>query len=94
MALVRVKEKGQVTLPAKLRARLGLDTGKYLDVREEDGRIVLIPQDVVPRHPATDAALAEALADVRAGLVSPRFKSAKEHRAWLRSPEGKKFIES
>jgi AbrB family looped-hinge helix DNA binding protein len=94
MSLVRVKDKGQVTLPAKLRARHGLDVGKYLEVREESGRIVLIPQDVAPRHPVIDAALEEALADVRAGRVSPPFDSMDDYNAWLRSPEGKKFLES
>jgi AbrB family looped-hinge helix DNA binding protein len=94
MPLVRVKEKGQVTLPAKLRARHGLEVGRYLEIREEGGRIVLIPQDVAPRHPEMDAALAEALEDVRAGRVTPAFKNVDEYKAWRRSPEGKKFADS
>ena len=49
MPLVKVKEKGQVTLPAKIRERHGLSVGDYVEVREEGNRIVLVPQAVA--HP-------------------------------------------
>lgn len=94
MPLVKIKEKGQVTLPAKIRARHGLDVGDYVEVKEEGNRIILIPQEVAPRHPEIDAALAEALADVRAGRVTPAFRNMDEYRAWRKTPEGKKFAKS
>lgn len=94
MALVRIKDKGQVTLPAKLRARYGLGAGNYVDIRDEGNRIVLIPQEVVPRHPDIDAALEEALADERAGRVTPSFETMADYKAWQRTPEGKKFTQS
>jgi AbrB family looped-hinge helix DNA binding protein len=40
---VRVKHKGQVTIPSDLRARLGLEEGTLLDVEERRGSIVLKP---------------------------------------------------
>ncbi len=36
-------ERGRVTLPAWLRRRLGLKPGSKLEVRVENGRIVLTP---------------------------------------------------
>ena len=42
-------------------------------------------------HPAIDAALAEGLADIQAGRVSPSFKDMKALEAWLKTEEGMKF---
>lgn len=36
----RVSEKGQVTIPKRLRERLGIRAGETLDFEEEDGRLV------------------------------------------------------
>ena len=94
MPLVKIKDKGQVTLPAKIRERRGLHAGDYMEVQEEGDRIVLIPQAVAPRHPDIDTAIAEGLADVRAGRVTPAFKNMAEYRAWRKTPEGKKFARS
>lgn len=38
----RVSEKGQVTIPKKLRDRLGIRTGEELEFTEEHGRLVAI----------------------------------------------------
>lgn len=94
MSLVKIKDKGQLTLPAKLRERHQLAVGDYVDVREEGGRIVLVPQDVAERYPVVDAAIADGLDDVRAGRVTPAFESMREYRAWRKTPEGKKFARS
>ena len=91
MPLVKVKEKGQVTLPAKIRQEIGLDTGDYVKIEMEGSRIVLTPQAIAPRHPDIDAALAEGFAEIRAGWVSPKFESAEAFDAWLETDEGKKF---
>lgn len=90
-SLVRIKEKGQLTLPAKLRARHGLRIGDYVEVREEDGHIMLVLQDVVPRDPVVDAMIAEGLADIRAGRTAP-FHSKKQFDTWLTTKEGKRFL--
>ncbi len=91
MPLAKVKQKGQVTIPAGIREELGLDEGDYVEVTREGSRIVLTPQEIAPRHPEIDAALAEGLADARAGRLSPKFSSMKEFKAWLKTEEGKKF---
>lgn len=35
-----VSEKGQVTIPKRLRDRLGIEPGQELDFSDEDGRLV------------------------------------------------------
>ncbi len=40
---VRVKRKGQVTIPLELRSKLGIEEGAILEVKEEEGTIVLRP---------------------------------------------------
>ena len=40
---VVISSKGQVIIPAELRARLGLDKGATAAWTEEDGRLVLTP---------------------------------------------------
>lgn len=44
-----VSEKGQVTVPKRLRDRLGIRPGDLLDFQEEEGR--LVATKVVPRDP-------------------------------------------
>jgi AbrB family looped-hinge helix DNA binding protein len=91
VSLARIKQKGQVTIPAGIRAEIGLVEGDYVEVKRQGRRIVLTPKEIVDRHPAIDAALAEGLKDLRAGRLSPRFNSMKEYQAWLKTPEGKAF---
>jgi AbrB family looped-hinge helix DNA binding protein len=38
----RVTERGQITIPKRVRERLGIRPGQILEVREEDGRIVAV----------------------------------------------------
>jgi AbrB family looped-hinge helix DNA binding protein len=45
--LVRVQEKGQVTLPTEIRRRLGLKKGDLVAVVATDGGILITPQEVV-----------------------------------------------
>ena len=81
-----------VTLPKEIRDELGALDGEEIEIRAEEGRIVLIPkEEPVERHPEIDAALAEALENERAGRLSPGFSSMEEFKAWLKTPEGKKF---
>jgi AbrB family looped-hinge helix DNA binding protein len=91
MPLIKIKEKGQLTLPAKIRERHGLDVGDYVEVKEEGNRIILVPQKISDRDPAADAAIATALSEATAGRLSPKFSSATEFEAWLESPEGEAF---
>lgn len=38
---VRVKRKGQVTIPLELRSKLGIEEGALLEIKEKEGTIVL-----------------------------------------------------
>jgi len=40
---VRVKRKGQVTIPQELRSKLGIEEGAVLEVAEEGGAIIMKP---------------------------------------------------
>jgi AbrB family looped-hinge helix DNA binding protein len=45
--LVRIQEKGQVTLPADIRKRLGLKKGDLVAVVETSEGVLIAPQEVV-----------------------------------------------
>ncbi len=45
--LVRVQEKGQVTLPADVRRKLGLKKGDLVSVAETEDGILITPQEVM-----------------------------------------------
>jgi len=75
MAIVRVRDKAQITLPAKLRKELDIKEGDYLEARVEERTIVLVPQDVTDRFPVIDLSeeeerwVEEGLEDVKQGRV-------------------------
>ena len=75
MSIVKVRDKAQITLPAKLRSELGIEQGDYLEARVEGNAIVLVPQDVMARFPVVKLSeegerwLQEGLDDVKAGRV-------------------------
>ncbi len=52
MPLVKVKTKGQITLPHQVRKRLGLSEGDLIEIDIENGHGVIIPQRLVPATPA------------------------------------------
>jgi len=45
--LVRVQEKGQVTLPANVRRKYGLKKGDVVSVTQTDAGILITPQEVL-----------------------------------------------
>ncbi len=45
--LVRVQEKGQVTLPADVRRRLGLKKGDLVAVEETEEGVLITPQEIL-----------------------------------------------
>jgi AbrB family looped-hinge helix DNA binding protein len=46
--LVRIKQKGQLTLPASLLRELGLKEGDYVEVtKNTHGQLVITPQEVL-----------------------------------------------
>lgn len=45
--LVRVQQKGQVTLPADVRKRLGIKKGDLVAVMDTDDGVLITPQEVI-----------------------------------------------
>jgi AbrB family looped-hinge helix DNA binding protein len=74
--LVKVKEKYQVTLPASLREKAGLEVGDLLEAKIEGKKITLTPKSIL------DIELAQALKEIEEGKTYGPFNSAK---AFLRS---------
>jgi len=72
MALVKIKEKYQVTLPAALREKVGLEVGDLLDAKVEGKKITLTPKSVLDRE------LAQALKEIEKGNTFGPFNSAKD----------------
>lgn len=54
MALVTVKPKFQVTIPAKLRKQIGLHEGDLMEATVVEDGILLRPKEVVDRTAAAD----------------------------------------
>jgi AbrB family looped-hinge helix DNA binding protein len=50
MTLVKLKDKGQVTIPASVREQVAARLGDVFEVSVANGNIVLKPQDVVARR--------------------------------------------
>ena len=73
--LVKVTRGGQVTIPADMRRQAGIDIGDYVEMRLEEGHLVLVPKQVIDKDQtwfwteAWQAAEREAEADLRAGRV-------------------------
>ena len=51
MALVKIKEKYQVTLPAALRQKAGLEVGDLLEAKVEGKKITLTPKKLSKEKP-------------------------------------------
>ncbi|WP_089309185.1 AbrB/MazE/SpoVT family DNA-binding domain-containing protein [Halorubrum ezzemoulense] len=43
--MTKVDSKGRIVLPQEVRERLGITPGTEVDVREEDGKAVVKPED-------------------------------------------------
>jgi AbrB family looped-hinge helix DNA binding protein len=50
MSTVRIKQKGQVTLPMSVRKELNLQEGDLLELGVQKGSIVLQPRDLTARR--------------------------------------------
>lgn len=92
-AIVKLQRKGQVTIPTRLRAHLGLMDGDLVEATAERGKIVLTPKLIVDRtaggeytpaqRRAVDARLAESLEQARKGETYGPFETHEEMTAFL-----------
>jgi AbrB family looped-hinge helix DNA binding protein len=73
--LVRLRARGQVTLPSFIREKLRLEEGSFVLVKVLDNSIVLVPQETVDKEQSWfwqqkwQNLEAEAEADIREGRV-------------------------
>lgn len=72
IALVKVKEKFQITVPAKMREELHLEVGDLLEATVQNGVLKLSPKRVIDRN------LEQSLAQIEAGEHLGPFKTAEE----------------
>lgn len=72
--VTKIGPKYQVVIPKKIRQSLKLNVGDFIEASASTHGVLFKPKIVVDRP--LDAALDEALADVKAGRMSRRFKSA------------------
>ncbi len=86
MHLVKLKEKGQVTIPAAIRAQIDAHLGDLFEVAVVDGQIVLKPQELVSRA-APPAAETRKGVDISSwiGSGTGSFKTPDEADAFIRS---------
>lgn len=50
MPYVKVKQKYQVTIPVVIRKKLKLHEGDTLEIKEQDGNLILVPQVISERE--------------------------------------------
>ena len=71
----KVTRHGQVTLPASVRRKLGIEEGDLIEVIVDDDKAVLLPKKIVDKSQAYfwtkewQEAEKEASADIKAGRV-------------------------
>ena len=73
--LVKVTRGGQVTIPADVRRQAGIEIGDYVEMRLEEGHLVLVPKQLIDKDQTWfwtkewQAAEREAENDLRAGQM-------------------------
>lgn len=86
MALVKLKEKGQVTIPAAVRVQISAHKGDVFEVDVANGNIVLKPRDIVSRKRAPEAKTKKGV-DISSWIGSGKgqFKSPEEVAAFIKA---------
>ena len=89
MALSKITRNHQVSIPKKIRDRLGLQEGDYVEVEERDGEIVMVPKKLIDADqawfwtPEWQASEREADEDIKSGRISGPFKTIDELKKHL-----------
>jgi AbrB family looped-hinge helix DNA binding protein len=88
--IMKVSPQGQVRIPKKFMASLGIETGDYLAMDIENGQILLKPRKLVDPsqgwHWTKTWQKKEAEADneIEQNELSPEFQKAQEGIEWLK----------
>jgi AbrB family looped-hinge helix DNA binding protein len=68
LSRVRVKRKGQVTIPQELRTQMGIEEGAILEITKEDNKIVLKPlPPIEPGEPVGEEEYKKIIAELDEG---------------------------
>jgi AbrB family looped-hinge helix DNA binding protein len=104
--LIKIQDKGQVTIPYRLRSRAGLAKGDLVEAVYKGGKIVLTPQMTIDRSSfptadddyttaqrrAIDARLAESKEDLKRGRTHGPFNTADEMIASMQANLRKRAV--
>ena len=83
---VKLGVSRQVVIPKKLHDRLGLKPGDYLEVEEQQGRVVMTPKTLIDSR--VHAAFRESMEDFKSGRYSGPFDTAEQAMASLHKIAG------
>jgi AbrB family looped-hinge helix DNA binding protein len=83
---VKLGVSRQVVIPKKLHDRLGLKPGDYLEVEEQQGKVVMTPKTLVDKR--VQAAFEESMDDFKNGRYSGPFDTVDEATASLHKAAG------
>lgn len=80
---IKMQARGVLTLPKKIRTRMGIDTGDIVELAERDGKIFIEPMSHIDAELRKD--VRQALEDLRTGRASPAFSSVREFKAYMKA---------
>lgn len=66
--IATLRKKSQITLPSEIVTKLGLSEGDQLDIKEENGTIMLFPMAVYPTKYIED--LKKEVSEIKAKIAS------------------------
>jgi AbrB family looped-hinge helix DNA binding protein len=83
---VRLKDKGQVTIPASVRSAIDATVGDVFEVALDDGNIILRPQQMSRKAPSKTKSKAKGV-DIAGWIGSGKglFKTVDEVDAFIRA---------
>jgi AbrB family looped-hinge helix DNA binding protein len=83
MEIVRLKDRGQITLPAAIREELNAQLGDFFAMTVEDGAIVMKPQALAARLQPSEAPRKKQAPSSWFGSVKGVYASAEEIDAYI-----------
>jgi len=89
--IMKISPQGQIRIPKQIMTILGIEKGDYIEVDVEERQIVLKPRKLIDPSQGwywtKEWQKMEAGVDdeIKAGHVSPKFKTAEEGLEWLKN---------
>jgi len=89
-SIMKISPQGQIRIPKKIMASLGMEEGDYVEVGVEKRQIILKPRKLIDPSQGWywtkewQKIESSADEDIEKGRVSAKFKSAEEGIKWLK----------